>query len=68
MMPPATNPSKALLQRPSASLSSWFAAQYSVPGFLKQFTEKVRIQMKATTATDAGIGLKIDLSVYYVVD
>ena len=39
----------------------------TLPGFLKRFTEKVKIQITATTATTAVAG-DINLTVWYVVD
>ena len=37
-------------------------------GYLKEFTEKVKVEIVATTATDAGTGLEVELAIYYVVD
>jgi len=39
----------------------------SVPGFLKRFSEKVAIKIKATEATTAAVG-DIKLTIWYVVD
>jgi len=37
-------------------------------GYLKEFTEKVKVEIVATTATDVGDTLEIELVIYYVVD
>ena len=39
----------------------------TLPGFLKTFSEKVRVQLIATTATTATAGV-IKVTIYYVVD
>jgi len=40
----------------------------SVAGYLKKFTEKVRISIVPTENTDVAIGQSLDLTVWYVVD
>jgi hypothetical protein len=40
----------------------------SVAGYLKQFTEKVRIAIVPSTSTDAATGQTLNLTVWYTVD